>query len=126
MSIRAVLYDMKFKWHLIYSSLLLNILILFSPCVSFLSLLVFVLRIEGKGPRCSDSEFDSCAIHAHVTLRREGACTSSISVASWITAADYCEITLPKGYTGIQEKDYACHVRDNRISGTEKGEITGN
>jgi hypothetical protein len=60
-----------------------------------------------------------------VTLRREWACTSSISAANWITAADYCEITLLKGYTGVQEKDYACHVRDNRISGTGKGEIAG-
>jgi len=32
--------------------------------------------------------YDSCAIHAHVTLLREGAGTSSISAASWITAAD--------------------------------------
>jgi hypothetical protein len=37
-------------------------------------------RVEDS--RCSDSEFDSCAIHAHVTLLREGACTSSISAAS--------------------------------------------
>ena len=42
----------------------------------FLFLLVFVLLIEGKGPRCSDGEFDSCAIYAHVTLLREGACTA--------------------------------------------------
>jgi hypothetical protein len=55
-----------------------------SPRVSFLLLLpvVFVLPIEGKGPRCFDSEFDSCAIYAHVTLCQEGAGTSSISVAS--------------------------------------------
>jgi hypothetical protein len=56
--------------------------------VSFLFLLVFVLLVEGKGPRCSDGEFDSCAIHAHVTLLREGACISSISAASWITVVD--------------------------------------
>jgi hypothetical protein len=49
-----------------------------SPRVSFLFLLVFVLLIEGKGPRCFDGEFDSRAIHAHVTLLQEGACTSSI------------------------------------------------
>ena len=49
----------------------------------FLFLLVFVLLIEGKGPRCSDGEFDSCAIHAYVTLLREGACTSSISADDW-------------------------------------------
>jgi hypothetical protein len=48
--------------------------------VSFLFLLVFVLLVEGKGPRCSDGEFDSCAIHAHVTLLREG--------ASWIIIVD--------------------------------------
>ena len=60
-----------------------------------------------------------------MTLRREGACTSSISAASCITAADYCEITLPKEYTEVQERDHACHVRYNRISGTEKGEIVG-
>jgi integral membrane sensor domain MASE1 len=45
----------------------------------FLFLLVFVLLIKGKGPRYSDSEFDSCTIHIHVILYREGACTSSIS-----------------------------------------------
>jgi hypothetical protein len=44
----------------------------------FLFLLVFVLLVEGKGPRYFDGEFDSCAIYAHVTLLREGACTSSI------------------------------------------------
>ncbi len=59
-----------------------------SPRISFLFLLLFVLFVEGKGPRCSDGEFDSCIIYVHVTLLREGACTSSISVASWITAAD--------------------------------------
>ena len=25
-----------------------------------------------------------------------------------------------KGYTEVQERDHVCHVRDNRISGTEK------
>jgi hypothetical protein len=45
----------------------------------FLFLLVFVLHIEGKGPRCSDGEFDSCAIYSHVTLLCKGAYTSSIS-----------------------------------------------
>jgi len=59
-----------------------------SPRVSFLFLLLFVLLIEGKGPRYSDGEFDSCVIHVHVILLREGACTSSILVASWITIAD--------------------------------------
>jgi hypothetical protein len=49
----------------------------------FLFLLLFVLLVEGKGPRCSDGEFDSCAIHAHVTLLREGVCTSSISADDW-------------------------------------------
>jgi hypothetical protein len=49
----------------------------------FLFLLVFVLLIEGKGPRCSNSKFDSCAIYAHVILLREGACTSSILVDDW-------------------------------------------
>ena len=58
------------------------------PSVFLLFLPVFVLLIEGKGPRSSDGEFDSCAIHAYVTLLREGACTNSISVASWITAVD--------------------------------------
>jgi len=33
-------------------------------------------------------EFDSCAIHAHVTLLWGRACISSISAASWITIAD--------------------------------------
>jgi hypothetical protein len=55
--------------------------------VSFLFLLVLVLLVEGKGPRCSDGEFDSCAIHAHVTLLQEGTCTGSIPTASCITAA---------------------------------------
>ena len=32
--------------------------------VSFLFLLVFVLLVKGKGPRSSDGEFDSYAIHA--------------------------------------------------------------
>jgi hypothetical protein len=59
----------------IYFNTILSSLISFL----FLFLLVFVLLIEGKGPRCSDGEFDSCAIHAHVTLLLEGACTSSIS-----------------------------------------------
>lgn len=45
----------------------------------FLFLLVFVLLVKGKGPRCSDSEFDSCAIYAYVTLLWEGACP----VLSW-------------------------------------------
>ena len=54
-----------------------------SSRVSFLVLLVFVLLVEDKGPRCSDGEFDSSAIHAHVTLLREEVCTSSISAASW-------------------------------------------
>ena len=56
-----------------------------SSRVSFLFpfLLVFVLFVEGKGPRCSDGEFDSCAIHSHVTLLREGACASSISADDW-------------------------------------------
>jgi hypothetical protein len=58
-----------------------------SLCVSFLFLLVIVLLIEGKGPRCSDGEFDSCAIRIHVILLREGTYTSSILTASWITAA---------------------------------------
>jgi hypothetical protein len=49
----------------------------------FLFLLVFVLHIEGKGPRCSDGEFDSCAIYLHVTLLCKGACTSSISADDW-------------------------------------------
>ena len=49
----------------------------------FLFLLGFVLLVEGKGPRCSDGEFDSYAIHAHVTLLREGACISSISADDW-------------------------------------------
>ena len=40
--------------------------------VSFLFLLVVFLLVEGKGPMCSDGEFDSCAIHAYVTLLREG------------------------------------------------------
>ena len=39
-------------------------------------------------PRYSDGEFDSCAIYAHVTLLREGACISSISAASWVTIVD--------------------------------------
>ena len=55
--------------------------------VSFLFLLVMVLLVEGKGPRCSYSEFDSCTIRAHVTLLQEGTCTSSIPTASWIIAA---------------------------------------
>ena len=59
-----------------------------SLCVSFLFHLRFVLLVEGKGRRCSDGESDSCAIHAHVTLLREGVSTSFISVASWITLAD--------------------------------------
>ena len=54
-----------------------------SPRVSFLFLLGFVLLVERKGPRCFDGEFDSFAIHAHVTLLREGACTSSISADDW-------------------------------------------
>jgi hypothetical protein len=45
----------------------------------FLALLVFVLLVEGKEPRISDSDFDSCAIHALVSLLRDGVCTSSIS-----------------------------------------------
>jgi hypothetical protein len=49
----------------------------------FLFLLVFVLLVEGKGPRCSDGEFDSCAIYTHITLLREGACISSISADDW-------------------------------------------
>jgi hypothetical protein len=36
-----------------------------------------------------------------------------------------CDIALPKGYTEAQERDHARHVRDNRISGTEKEEIAG-
>ena len=35
------------------------------------------------GPRCFDGEFDSCAVYSHVTLLREGACTSSISADNW-------------------------------------------
>jgi hypothetical protein len=37
----------------------------------------------------------------------------------------YAATRLPyqRGYTEAQERDHACHVRDNRISGTEKGEI---
>jgi hypothetical protein len=57
----------------IYSSLLLDILMLYFPACFFLFLLVFVLLVEGKGPRCSDSEFDYCAFHAHMTVLREGA-----------------------------------------------------
>jgi hypothetical protein len=55
---------------------------IFSLHVSFLFLflLVLVLLIESKGPRCSDGEFDSYAIYAHVTLLWEGACISFISV----------------------------------------------
>jgi hypothetical protein len=30
-----------------------------------------------------------------------------------------------KRHTEAQEGDHACHVRDNRISGTQKGEIAG-
>ena len=29
-------------------------------------------------------------------------------------------VLLIKGYTKVQEKDHACHVRDNHISRTEK------
>jgi hypothetical protein len=49
--------------------------VILSSHVSFLFhfLLVFVLLIEGKGSRCSDGEFDSCAIYTHVTFLREGA-----------------------------------------------------
>jgi hypothetical protein len=55
--------------------------------VSFLFLLVVVLLVEGKGPRCSNGEFDSCDIRVHVALLQEGTYTSSILTASWITAA---------------------------------------
>ena len=30
-----------------------------------------------------------------------------------------------KGYTEVQERDHTCHVRDNHISGTKKGDIVG-
>jgi hypothetical protein len=50
---------------------------------SRVSFLFIFLVVEGEGPRCFDEEFDSCAIHAHVTLLREVACTSSISVDDW-------------------------------------------
>ncbi len=59
-------------------------LVLFSPSIlTFLAcfllfLLSFVLLAEGEGPKCSDSELDSCAIHAYVTLLREGACIMAI------------------------------------------------
>ena len=51
-------------------------------CVSFHSFLVFVLSIKDKGPKCSDSELNSCAIYIYVTLRQEKAYISSISAAS--------------------------------------------
>jgi hypothetical protein len=103
MSIGAILYNTNFggiqftPFAFIYFNAILSSHISFL----FLFLLVFVLLVEGKGPRCSDGEFDSCAIHTHVTLLREG------------------------GYAEAQERDHACHVRGNRVSGTEKGEIAG-
>jgi hypothetical protein len=37
----------------------------------------------------------------------------------------YAAARLPyqRGYIEARERDHACHVRDNRISRTEKGEI---
>jgi hypothetical protein len=65
-----------------------DILILYFP-YTFLSLSPsFYSTYSRQGPRYSDGEFDPGAIHAHVTLLREGARTNYISVASWITAAD--------------------------------------
>ena len=66
----------------------LDLLILTFPTCFFSLSLVLVPLVEGKGPRYSNGEFDSCAIHTHVTLLREGACISSISTASWITVVD--------------------------------------
>ena len=87
MSTGAILYNTNFRRISVAFNLLLfafrHFNTILSPHVSVLFLLVFVQLIEGKGPRCSDSEFDSCAIHAHVTLYREGACTSSISADDW-------------------------------------------
>ena len=53
-------------------------------CSSFLFFLVFVLFIEGRGQGAPTGS----NIHTDVTLLREGAYTSSISVVSWINAAD--------------------------------------
>jgi hypothetical protein len=67
-----------------------------------------------------------------VTLLREGACISSILADDW---DDWFELAVvrfmqlrdcpTKRHTEVQEGDHACHVRDNRISGTQKGEIAG-
>ena len=51
-----------------------------SPYISFLSLLVFVLRIKRKGPRYFNSEFNSYTIYAHVTLCQKGAYISFILI----------------------------------------------
>jgi hypothetical protein len=69
---------------LLFAFVYFNIMLSLSISFLFLFLLVFVLlERRAKGLRCSDGcsngEFDSCVIHAHVTLLREGACTNSIS-----------------------------------------------
>jgi hypothetical protein len=72
MSTEVILYDTNFS----VFNLLLFAFGYFDAILScvFLSLsLSFVLLLEGKGPRCSDSEFDYCAFHAHMTVLREGA-----------------------------------------------------
>ena len=66
----------------------LDLLILTFPMCFLFLLLVFVLLIESKGPWCSDGEFNPCAIHVPVTLLQGGACSSSISAASWIIVTD--------------------------------------
>jgi len=86
----------------------------------FLFLLVFVLLVEGKGPRCSDGEFDSCAIYAHVTLPREGACISSISADGW---DDWLGLIVVRY---IQLRDCPARLRKGRSPGGKpaNGDIT--
>lgn len=50
---------------------------------SRVSFLFLFLIVEGEGPRCFDGEFDFCATYAYMTLLREVACTSPISVDDW-------------------------------------------
>ena len=68
--------------------LVLDILMLYFPSMFLSFSPSFCSAYRRQRAKSSDCEFDSCAIPAYVALLREGSCTSSISVAGWITAAD--------------------------------------
>jgi hypothetical protein len=82
MSTGAILYDTNFSGIQFTPLCFGSFNAILSPRISFLFLLVFVLLVEGKGQGAPTASLIP-AIHTHVTLLREGACTSSISADDW-------------------------------------------